>query len=101
MFDCNLLFFPCRHHIFALELRSTFDVLIDVSSGLNVILFKGFRESWSTIDKTKYRSSIEDVTKDVRVDMIKFLQEQLCQKQHRDDYRKLLALAMMFFGDPP
>ena len=101
MFHRDLLYLPCRHHIYELVLRSAFDTVMSATSGPDIQLFKRFRETWSTIDKTKYRNGIQHVSKDVCVSMLEFLQQQLCQKQHRDDYQELLELAVMFLGGAP
>lgn len=101
MFDRDLLYLPCRHHIFELVLKSCFDVLMGASSGPDINLFKRFRESWSTINRDKYRCGTEVVNEDVRGSMLKFLEEQLSQKQQRSDYREILELAMIFLGCSP
>lgn len=101
MFDRDLLYLPCRHHIFELVLKSCFEVLMGTGSGPDINLFKRFRETWSTIEKNKYRCGTEVITKNVREGMLKFLEWQLSQKHERDDYRELLELASIFLGGSP
>ncbi|XP_074105392.1 uncharacterized protein LOC141531455 [Cotesia typhae] len=56
----ELIWLPCRHHIFEIILRSAFEVYWPVSSGPNVPMFGRFKKSWDEINKTNYKSGIED-----------------------------------------
>ena len=41
--NCDLLYFPCRHHNFELVLRSCFDSLMGATSGPDMLLFTRYR----------------------------------------------------------
>ncbi|XP_074100045.1 uncharacterized protein LOC141528084 [Cotesia typhae] len=56
----ELIWLPCRHHIYEIILRSAFEVYWPVSSGPNVPIFGRFKKFWDTFDKTKYKSGVED-----------------------------------------
>lgn len=56
----ELIYLPCRHHIYEIILRSAFEVYWPVSSGPNVPIFGRFKKEWDKIDKTKYKAGIED-----------------------------------------
>ncbi|XP_055852711.1 uncharacterized protein LOC129916649 [Episyrphus balteatus] len=56
----DLIWLPCRHHIFEIILKSAFEVYWPVSSGPNVSMFGRFKKSWDQIDKSRYKSGIED-----------------------------------------
>lgn len=102
LFNRDLLYLPCRHHIFELVLRSCFDSLMDATSGPDMVLFKRFRETWTKIDKNVYITDSNEVPDDVRSTILQFIEHQLStQKQLRDDYRELLELTMIFLGGIP
>lgn len=42
LFNRDLLYLPCRHHIFELVLRSCFDLLMGPTSGPEMLLFKKY-----------------------------------------------------------
>ncbi|XP_074106832.1 uncharacterized protein LOC141532401 [Cotesia typhae] len=63
----ELIWLPCRHHIFEIILRSAFEVYWPVSSGPNVPMFGRFKKSWDEINKTNYKSGIEDTESLVRL----------------------------------
>lgn len=45
MLEKDLLYFPCRHHIFEIVLKSVFDLKISDSSVPNVLLFQRFDQN--------------------------------------------------------
>ena len=45
----NLLWLACRHHILEVLLADAFSECLGPSSGPDILLFKKFRESWSTL----------------------------------------------------
>ncbi|KAK7865492.1 hypothetical protein R5R35_014608 [Gryllus longicercus] len=103
LLDCDLLYLPCRHHIYEIVLKSCFEVKIPGTSGPDVPLFKRFCNAWPNIDKTKFKSGLED--KDIhqtlagKVPEIKsFLQETLKKSFIRDDYKEMLELCDVFLG---
>ncbi|XP_057330890.1 uncharacterized protein LOC130671178 [Microplitis mediator] len=56
----DLIYLPCRHHIYELILRNAFEVYWPTSSGPNVPIFGRFKKMWDKIDKTNYKAGIED-----------------------------------------
>ncbi|GBP55207.1 hypothetical protein EVAR_36789_1 [Eumeta japonica] len=56
----ELIYLPCRHHIYELILKSAFEVYWPTSSGPNVPIFGRFKKKWDEIDKTNYKAGIED-----------------------------------------
>lgn len=102
LFNRDLLYLPCRHHIFELVLRSCFDKLMGATSGPNMALFQRFRETWTKLDKDDYMTGSNEVPDDVRLTVLGFLEHNLStQKQPRDDYREFLELMMIFLGGIP
>jgi len=59
LLEKDLLYLPCRHHISEVILKSVFDVKFGSTSGPNVVIFKRFKEYWSKIDTTKFKSGID------------------------------------------
>lgn len=97
----DLLYLPCRHHIFEVVLKGIYDTVMGPTSGPDVTIFKRFKECWSTIESTKYHIDVDVVSDDVRHNIMNFLVEQLTLKQPRDDYRELLELSVIFLGGTP
>lgn len=103
----DLLYLPCRHHIFELILRAVFDVKkISATTGPAVPLFKNFQNEWLKINQNQYNTGIEG--EDFRniihnkIDGIKsFVKSQLEITQPRDDYEELLLLVQIFIGEIP
>ncbi|XP_073972974.1 uncharacterized protein [Rhodnius prolixus] len=104
----ELIWLPCRHHIYEIILRSAFEVYWPVSSGPNVPIFGRFKKFWDTIDKTKYKSGVEDTIvanivmndkNDLSTFITRYLHLQLSQP--RDDYKELLELSLIFLGEMP
>ncbi|XP_074108503.1 uncharacterized protein LOC141533487 isoform X1 [Cotesia typhae] len=52
----DLLYLPCRHHIYELVLSCVHSTKMPGTTGPNVPLFKKFQSEWSSIDTTKYKS---------------------------------------------
>jgi len=48
--------FAGRHHIMELLARAAFKVCLSVTSGPEVLLFKRFKQQWSFIDHSSYRT---------------------------------------------
>lgn len=100
----NMLFLPCRHHIFELVLRSVFEKKLPGTTGPNVPLFQKFRNSWQNIDQTRYKTGIEDqvvqrlLTSEQIERISAFAQDALRNLQPRDDYKELLQLTLIFLG---
>lgn len=103
----NILFFPCRHHIFELILRCVFETKLPATTEPNVPLFKKFQNAWETIDTTNYKSGLEDenvnkiLTPQHTERIVSFAQASLTNLQPRDDYKELLQLTLIFLGSVP
>lgn len=68
-----------------------------VTSGLDVNIFKRFKECWSILDSTKYCSGV-DVTEGAVHGNMKLLENQLCLKPHQDGYQELLEFSLILLG---
>jgi hypothetical protein len=75
------------------------------TTGPHPNIFKKFQTGWSKLDKTKYKTAIED--KNIRhkignSDEISiFLMEQLKNQQPRDDYKEFIQLSLIVLGRTP
>lgn len=103
----DILFLPCRHHIFELVLRCVFEKNQPETTGPNIPLFKNFKQNWPNIDQSKHTSGIEDdkvkqfVTSDVIDRIILFAKLTLETRQPRIDYKELLELTLIYLGRMP
>lgn len=102
----NLLFLPCRHHIFELILRAVFEQKFPSTTGPNVPLFKRFQDAWSNLDQNDYNTGIEnqdlrEILHDHIDDIDIFVQNKLESNQPRDDYKEFLLLVQIFIGKIP
>ena len=55
-----LLYLACRHHIYELILRSVIETVWPGINSPNITVFVRFRNGWDNIDKTKYKTGIQD-----------------------------------------
>ena len=106
----DLLYLPCRHHIFEIILAACFDVKLPGTEGPNVPLFKRFQKAWSTLDTTNFKNGLTGNESDERIapallnaiDSISdFARDYLNQQLPRDDYKELLELSLIFLGAVP
>lgn len=102
----DILYLPCRHHIFEVVLRSAFKIKIDIASAPDVPIFKRFQKSWPNIDIKNFHIGLEDTyifqsIEDRKEELTTFCINQLQQYQPRDDYRELLELTIIFLGQTP
>ena len=100
--DQDLLYFPCRHHVYELVLRSVFELKMSKSSAPDVPLFKKFQKAWSTINKSNYRSCVEDTyvcekLQDTNL-ILDFCFHTINQKHPRGDYVEFLEVMIIFLG---
>lgn len=101
----EILWLPCRHHIFELVLAGVFNSSkACIMSGPDVPLFKRFKSAWESIDKSKYSdfksdSVLYDVLKGHTEEIIEFAKNSLKELQPRDDYKELLNLTLIFLGE--
>lgn len=102
----DILYLPCRHHIYEVVLRGVFKEKVSKSSGPNIPLFKKFQQAWPNINKTNFVPGVKDrVVKKALKDTtstLTFAQKSLQQdRQPREDYRELLELLVCFLGGTP
>lgn len=103
MLEKDLLYLPCRHHIYELILKGAFDKLMPPSTGPDVPLFKRFKQSWSEIDSTKISSAMEipcvqEIFKNDIAEIISYVDNVLKTQLPRHDYDELLQLTLLFLG---
>lgn len=103
LLEREMVYLPCRHHIYEIILKSVFDLKFGATSGPDVAIFKRFQQAWATINPNNFNpgmqnSNVIDSVSDVCDDIIKFSKDQLLEKQPRDDYRELLELTVIFLG---
>lgn len=102
----ELLWLPCRHHVFELVLRCVFECKMPPTSGPSVPLFKRFKEAWSHLNLTEFTIGLENekvrkVLGDRAEDINSFIKETIVRAQPREDYRELLELSQVFLGFVP
>ena len=83
----KLLWLACRHHIFELPLRAIFEEQMHVlTKSPEVSIFKKFREEWKNLDKSNFKSGMEDdivarTLADKRQEILLFAHNQLRVKK--------------------
>lgn len=101
----DLLYFPCRHHILELVLRSIFEIkLPQVTRSPDVPIFKKFREYWPNINSDNFLCGMDDqysfsIIKAEKIEITEFCTKYL-QNQTivRNEYRELLELTIIFLN---
>lgn len=103
-FNRQLLYLPCRHHIYELVLRCVFDFYMPSSTAPDVPMFNRLRNGWKHIDAKSFKSGIEDetvanaISPAERTEIMNFCLRNLEKKQYRDDYKEFLELTVIFLG---
>src|SRR6218665_4181747 len=95
----KLLHLAYRHHISELILAHVFS-LHDVSKSSNFEIFPRFIEHWPQIDRARSCTALEDIGS-CHCSVIALAISQVKEFKYRDDYRELLELTIIFFGDIP
>ncbi|KAK0062604.1 deoxynucleoside triphosphate triphosphohydrolase SAMHD1 [Biomphalaria pfeifferi] len=91
----NLLWLACRHHMFEVLLADVFTACLGPSTGPEIAIFKLLRDNWSKIHhESKHIFPLIVVSDTVKA----FISKELQQKQLREDYRELIALAARAVG---
>ncbi|KAL7297107.1 hypothetical protein TKK_0009529 [Trichogramma kaykai] len=103
MVDRDLLYFPCRKHIYELCLRATFETHIPGTIGPDVTIFKRFKDNWPKICEKKYKHAMDDenvknIIEPYVSDITNFIELTLLDKQPRADYKEFLELALIFLN---
>ena len=100
MIGRDLLYLPCRHHIYEIILKSVFEEKLFKSTGPEIPLFKKFRKAWTNIDQLKFKSSTEDSYVSGKLqdidEKLDFCLYNIEQKQPREDYKEFLELMVVF-----
>src|SRR5688572_25265174 len=102
----DLLNIACRHHVSEIVLEKVFS-LHDSARSPKLAIFSHFHDFWPQIDQAKYRTAMDykDAAQrvtEIRDDVITFALQQLSAENHRDDYKELLGLTVIFLrGIPP
>lgn len=101
----ELATFPCRHHIYELNLRAVFDVKMSVSRGPDVLIFERFSSVWPQLDHKLYKCGLDDetvsskISNDVRINVKGFCFLKLTKAHIRAGYKEMLQLALVFLGE--
>ena len=101
MSETDLLYLPCRHHIFELIIGSVFNTKLPGINGPNVPLFQRFKKSWNDMNKSDYKSGFhgqkvsEKLSNQIE-EIDNFIKKLLNEIQPRDDYKELLLLCQIF-----
>ena len=100
----QLLWLACRHHIFELILKHTFQELFGDTTGPEESFFKFLKPSWETLDLTditlpKIPPSLKEKVPEVLSFINNCLQPDNSSLLPRDDYREFLELPKMILGD--
>ncbi|KAK3907392.1 2-succinyl-5-enolpyruvyl-6-hydroxy-3-cyclohexene-1-carboxylate synthase [Frankliniella fusca] len=102
----DLLWLPCRHHVFERVLEDVFHTVMGPSTGPEVGIFRVLQQKWASVDHQKFityttfTASKRALTAD-RDSIIKFCEEQITSGQPRDDYLEFLELVIIFLGGIP
>jgi hypothetical protein len=104
-----LLHFACRHHILELVVEAAFKPFLGPSKGPEIAIFKRFQSNWNSIDQSKFKPMMPDEMDSVvsgvflsrKEDVVSFCIQKLESAQPRDDYRELLELTIILFGERP
>lgn len=103
----QLIFFPCRHHIFEVVVSEVFALQFGGSSGPEIKMFSEFRGYWHTINVESGLSGLHDssflspFTKRMKAETIECLQNFLSGNSSykpRGDYRELCDLTLLILG---
>lgn len=104
LFEKDLLYLACRHHISEVILKAVFDCKMGSTSGPQPDIFKRFQTGWSKIDQRKYKIGLDDEQVKFKVNNVEqisqFIAEQLQKPHHqpREDYKEFLQLCFIFLG---
>lgn len=102
----DLMYLPCRHHIFEIVLKEVFlkKVLNSTTAGPNIPLFDRFKNNWHTFDPTLSNTGFTDgyvrnfITSQKAEEIRDFCLNQLSIEICRDDYKEFLELVVVFLG---
>lgn len=105
LFERQLIGLPCRHHIHEILVGKAFNELsFETTTSPNVEIFKQFQIKWNDLDKTSYHSGTNHkfvkkaITETERTNLLSWFEMQLEKQHHREDYREVIQLAIIFLG---
>jgi len=102
-FNRELLYFPCRNHIYEVVLSHVFKFSYGPSSGPDIPVFKRFQAQWKSIDRSKIEphdfSQASDVIKELKRKSVFLVRRIVSTTHQRDDYKELLQLVLLFLGE--
>ena len=106
MFKKQLIGLPCRHHIHEILVGKVFKVLqFETAQSPNAGIFRRVHMEWHNLEKSSYHSGMNDsfvklnITENERVALLDFFERQLNQQHHREDYREVIQLTIIFLGE--
>lgn len=99
----SLMYLPCRHHVYELFLGAAFESKFGSTSGKNVQIFTRFQTQWKNLNKSNFKSLMDDEIASNRLQnhaqgITAFCMKQLERNIVRDDYKELLELVVIFLG---
>lgn len=105
LLERDVLYLPCRHHIYELVLRATFENKFGKTSGPEVPMFARFREGWNELQSKTHMSGVQDdevsvkIPVSVQIGIKSFCLNLLKEKHARADYKEFLELVLLFLGE--
>jgi hypothetical protein len=60
LFERDILYFPCKYHIYKNLFGSAFEVTFVIMSGKDIQIFKHFQQFWPKVNVNNYNTGLED-----------------------------------------
>lgn len=101
----KLMYFPCKHHINEISLRTVFETKLSSTTAPEVPSFKRFFDAWPKLNHDVFASGLGDeivnakIGATERMEIIEFCKIQLVKSHSREDYKEMIELALMFPGE--
>jgi len=101
----DLLYFPCRHHIYELVWRGVVEAkLPKASTNADLPLFKNFKKLWPNLNRKsfEYGAHLSRWWKHIepkKTSLLHFPEHQLELGQKRNDYKEFLELSILFINE--
>ncbi|KAK3926030.1 Chaperone protein DnaK [Frankliniella fusca] len=105
-FGREMLWLPCRHHVFERVLEVVFHTVMGPSTGPEPTLFKELQRAWASLDKTRFCTYKDFAASRAALGpcadgIVKFAISHIEVGQPRDDYLELLEVSILFLGGFP
>lgn len=103
----KLLYMPCRHHIYDMQLREVIEAKLGKISDGSVPIFDRFREAWSEMKGFQRNQSLPGIIDDTvaakipvgtQEDVKSFCKTQLKIPQPSKDHKEFLQMILLFLG---